>query len=71
MGENLNAEGARDLWQRTELRLSELPSKDMKSLTAEEKIRRWMAMLVTIGALLPAKIDGVGFIAGLLLHGAY
>jgi len=71
VGESLNTEGARDLWQPSEPSAIERTSKHTRCLTAEERMRRWITMLVTIGALLAAKNDGVGFVAGLLVHGAY
>lgn len=71
VGESLNTEGARDLWQPSEPSAIERTSKQTRALNSEEKMRRWMVMLVTVGALLAVKNDGVGFIAGLLVHGAY
>ena len=71
MGESLNTEGAKDVLQQTESRISELSSQPTRLLYVEERMRRWMVMLVTVGALLAAKNDAVGFIAGLLAHGAY
>ena len=71
MGESLNTEGARDLWQQDDRGLDASIAKQARSPTADERTRRWTVMLVTVGALLAAANDGVGFVAGLLVHGAY
>ena len=69
MGESLNTDGARDLWEKPD---NEHPAAHRtRTLTREEKMRRWMVMFVTVGALLAAKNDGIGFLSGLLVHGAY
>lgn len=41
------------------------------SVSAEEKKERWTVMLMTAACLLAFKNDAVGFLAGLLCHGAY
>ncbi|CAK7567292.1 MAG: hypothetical protein SEPTF4163_005255 [Sporothrix epigloea] len=41
------------------------------SYTANQKRERWTVMLMTAGCLLAFKNDAVGFVAGLLCHGAY
>ncbi|MCJ1400812.1 hypothetical protein MMC11_004020 [Xylographa trunciseda] len=76
MGESLNTEGARDLWEKTdeaedEADLDEPGSTKRRTLTSEERMRRWTTMIATVGAILAFKNDGVGFIVGLLLHGTY
>lgn len=71
VGESLNTEGARDFWEYDNSQPGDYESKRLRNVSAEEKKRRWSIMVVTIGALLAAKNDGVGFFAGLLIHGAY
>ncbi|MCJ1389010.1 hypothetical protein MMC18_001863 [Xylographa bjoerkii] len=72
MGESLNTEGARDLWEKTdEANLDELSLRTPRTLTSEERMARWTVMIATVGAILAYKNDGVGFIVGLLLHGTY
>jgi hypothetical protein len=34
-------------------------------------MRRYLVMLVTVGAILGTKNDGIGFIVGLVVHFAY
>jgi hypothetical protein len=72
VGESLNY-GARDLWEASDPTTSPEQSglKRQKSLSDEERKERWMVMFMTIGGLLAFKNDGVGFIAGMLCHGAY
>ncbi|KAH8760832.1 sulfate transporter-like protein [Hyaloscypha sp. PMI_1271] len=72
VGESLNY-GARDLWEAPDPTTSPEQSglKRQKSLSDEERKGRWMVMFMTIGGLLAFKNDGVGFIAGMLCHGAY
>ncbi|CAK7223089.1 hypothetical protein SCUCBS95973_005059 [Sporothrix curviconia] len=41
------------------------------SFTAIQKRERWTVMLMTAGCLLAFKNDAVGFVAGLVCHGAY
>ena len=41
------------------------------SYTAVQKRERWTVMLMTAGCLLAFKNDAVGFVAGLVCHGAY
>lgn len=70
VGESLNY-GARDLWEVSD---SEQPEqqgmKQQRFLSDEERKDRWMVMFFTVGGLLAFKNDGVGFIAGMLCHGA-
>jgi len=87
MGESLNTEAARDLWVVDEDPLlsdvdgsnqdinrgEEVNAKKMhfKSLTTDEKIRRWTVMTATVAALLGARNDGVGFMVGMVVDGIY
>ncbi|CAK7265492.1 hypothetical protein SEPCBS119000_001539 [Sporothrix epigloea] len=41
------------------------------SFTSRQKRERWTVMLMTAGCLLAFKNDAVGFLAGLVCHGAY
>ena len=70
VGESLNTEGARDFWEYDDPQPGDYESKRLRDVGAEEKKRRWLIMVVTVGALLAAKNDGIGFLAGLLIHGA-
>ena len=45
--------------------------KTFRGADSEARMRRWVVMLVTVGALLGAKNDGVGFVAGMGVHAAY
>lgn len=82
MGESINSEHARDLWVVQDE--EEVPGgsggsgentsqrgRKFKTLTQEEKTRRWTVMSATVIALLGAKNDGVGFIVGMVMHGVY
>ena len=73
VGESLNTEGARDFWEYDDSQDGEIATegKRLKNVSAEEKRRRWLVMTVTVGAILAARNDGVGFLVGLLLHGTY
>jgi Molybdate transporter of MFS superfamily len=72
VGESLNY-GARDLWEASDSTTLQEQSglKRQRSLSDDERKERWMVMFMTIGGLLAFKNDGVGFIAGMLCHGAY
>ncbi|MCJ1320664.1 hypothetical protein MMC15_006004 [Xylographa vitiligo] len=70
MGESLNTEGARDLWEKIDEAEDEAERKP-RTLTSEERMGRWTVMIATVGAILAFKNDGVGFIVGLLLHITY
>ena len=70
MGESLNTEGARDLWEKTG-DVEYAADRKPRALTSEESMRRWTVMVATVGAILAFKNDGVGFIVGLLLHITY
>ena len=75
VGESLNTEGARDLWEKAEEAEDEAGedrgSRKPRSLSSEERMKRWTIMISTIGSILAFKNDGIGFIVGLLLHGTY
>lgn len=76
MGESLNSATARDLWGKTERSVDEREEEDLnartaRTLTEKERMRRWIVMLATVGSTLAAKNDGVGFMLGLIVHGAY
>lgn len=71
MGENLNGEGARDLWKEQESSDNEVSRTSFSSPDSDERMRRYIIMGVTIGAILGTKNDGIGLIAGLLIHYAY
>ena len=72
MGESLNSEGARDLWEQVSNGDADsTEAKQFKRLSEEEKMRRYFIMTVTIGTILGTKNDGIGFIAGMIVHGAY
>ncbi|KAL5343466.1 hypothetical protein BJX70DRAFT_354241 [Aspergillus crustosus] len=65
VGESLNTSGARDL-------ATEVAGESSRStLNEEERTRRWMVMMVTVGLLVGFKNDAVGFVAGMLCHWAY
>ena len=68
MGESLNTEGARDLWEQAN---DEGTNKKFKDVTPSQRMRRWLLMTVTAGTILGTKNDGIGFIAGMALHSAY
>ncbi|KAL6238014.1 hypothetical protein BDW75DRAFT_202353 [Aspergillus navahoensis] len=66
VGESLNTSGARDLGRQVEDE-----SGERVHLTEEERAKRWMVMMVTVGLLVGFKNDAVGFVAGVLCHWAY
>ncbi|SLM41217.1 sulfate [Lasallia pustulata] len=68
VGESLNTIGARDLWEAAEDETDGDSEKHFKEPTQGERSRRWAVMLVTVGALLAFRNDGLGFIAGMLCH---
>ena len=71
VGESLNTEGARDFWVSDDTDVDNGEGKKLRNVSDDEKKRRWLVMSVTVGALLAAKNDGIGFLAGLLLYTAY
>lgn len=66
VGESLNTSGARDLSSHAE---ADDPSRI--HLSEEERSRRWMVMMITVGLLVGFKNDAIGFVAGMLCHWAY
>ncbi|KKK18170.1 hypothetical protein ARAM_004897 [Aspergillus rambellii] len=68
VGESLNTTGARDLSRHHE---EAEGGSSRVHLSEEERTRRWMVMLVTVGLLVGFKNDAVGFAAGMLCHWAY
>ena len=83
MGHNVNGKGAQDLWVNAAESAQEEPESihgqptpssrepKLRALSDEDSMRRWTIMMVTVGALLGAKNDGIGFAAGLIVHWAY
>ncbi|KAL4808780.1 hypothetical protein BDV18DRAFT_133192 [Aspergillus unguis] len=59
VGESLNTPGARDL------------DGESGSLDENERTKRWMVMMVTVGLLVGFKNDAIGFVAGMLCYWAY
>jgi len=79
VGESLN-HGASDLWEAAVADGAAAARGDgifggaarrCKQLTDQERRERWAVMLMTAGGILAFKNDAVGFIAGMLCHGAY
>ncbi|KAL4799702.1 hypothetical protein BDV19DRAFT_354601 [Aspergillus venezuelensis] len=64
VGESLNTSGARDVGTAD-------VEGDHRSLSEEERGKRWMVMMVTVGLLVGFKNDAVGFVAGMLCYWAY
>lgn len=67
VGESLNTSGARDLGRHAE----DANDSSRFHLSEDERTRRWMVMMVTVGLLVGFKNDAVGFVAGMLCHWAY
>lgn len=69
VGHSLN-QGAPDLWQES---AGQGPSDARKhrELSDEERTERWTVMLVTTAGIMAFRNDAVGFLAGMLCHGAY
>ncbi|KAL2868564.1 putative sulfate/molybdate transporter [Aspergillus lucknowensis] len=67
VGESLNTSGARDLARHAE----DVGDSSRFHADEEERTRRWMVMMVTVGLLVGFKNDAVGFVAGMLCHWAY
>jgi hypothetical protein len=72
VGESLNW-GARDLWEDVVGGNGDEGEgiKRQRTLSDEERRERWTVMFMTVGLLLAFKNDAVGFLAGMLCHGAY
>ncbi|KAL4959780.1 putative sulfate/molybdate transporter [Aspergillus stella-maris] len=64
VGESLNTSGARDVGT------AEVEG-ESRSPSEEERGKRWMVMMVTVGLLVGFKNDAVGFVAGMLCYWAY
>ncbi|KAL2812417.1 hypothetical protein BJX63DRAFT_396886 [Aspergillus granulosus] len=69
VGESLNTSGARDLARHAED--VDGGHESRIHIGEEERTRRWMVMMVTVGLLVGFKNDAVGFVAGMLCHWAY
>lgn len=67
VGNSLN-DGAPDLW---EVAAGQTDGRIHRKLTNEERLQRWTVMLTTTGGLLAFRNDALGFLAGMLCHGAY
>lgn len=67
VGNSLN-DGAPDLW---EVAAGQAGGRTHRKLTQEERMQRWTVMLTTTGGLLAFRNDALGFLAGMLCHGAY
>lgn len=66
VGQSLN-QGASDLWHtaaRQDIRRH-------RDLSDDERTERWTVMLMTTAGILAFRNDAVGFLAGMLCHGAY
>ncbi|KAJ9141760.1 putative Sulfate transporter [Pleurostoma richardsiae] len=75
VGQSLN-HGAPDLWESAAEEGGEGGGlvrrlKRHRELSDEERQERWTVMLVTTAGILAFKNDAVGFLAGMLCHGAY
>ncbi|CAM1501042.1 Fc.00g102040.m01.CDS01 [Cosmosporella sp. VM-42] len=73
VGQSLN-QGAPDLWQ-TAAQQDYDPSsgrlRQHRDLSDQERLERWTVMLTTTAGILAFRNDAVGFLAGMLCHGAY
>lgn len=71
VGQSLN-HGASDLWDASvEEDGSGRIGKRHRTISDEERTRRWNVMLITTAGILAFKNDAIGFIAGTLCHYAY
>lgn len=72
VGHSLN-QGAPDLWQEAaEQEDGHTGSlRKHRDLPDEERMERWTVMLVTTAGIMAFRNDAVGFLAGMLSHGAY
>ncbi|KAM4065992.1 molybdate transporter of MFS superfamily protein [Hirsutella rhossiliensis] len=70
VGHSLN-QGAPDLWQQSASQDSPSIARSHRSLTDEERLERWTVMLMTTAGILAFHNDAIGFLAGMLCHGAY
>jgi hypothetical protein len=75
VGNSLNR-GAPDLWQaiahqNRDTAPSSRRSRQARELTDEERMERWTIMMTTTAGIMAFRNDAVGFLAGMLCHGAY
>ncbi|KAH7011938.1 hypothetical protein EDB80DRAFT_876571 [Ilyonectria destructans] len=73
VGQSLN-QGAPDLWQTAaeqESAHSIGRLRRHRDVSDDERMERWTVMLTTTAGLLAFRNDAVGFLAGMLCHGAY
>ncbi|GAB1215114.1 hypothetical protein ATERTT37_004298 [Aspergillus terreus] len=71
VGESLNTTAARDL-VKLHNGLTGDPNEHVGPMLSEEdRKRRWMVMMVTVGLLVGFKNDAIGFVAGMLCHWTY
>jgi MFS superfamily sulfate permease-like transporter len=76
VGNSVN-DGAPDLWQTAARQDGDSPSSaaigrlTRRELSDEERMERWTVMLTTTGGILALRNDAVGFLAGMLCHGAF
>lgn len=72
VGNSLN-NGAPDLWQEAVHRegVAGGITQRHRDLSDEERMERWTVMLTTTGGILAFRNDAMGFLAGMLCHGAY
>ncbi|KJZ78694.1 hypothetical protein HIM_02085 [Hirsutella minnesotensis 3608] len=71
VGNSLN-QGAPDLWHESAGQESSTGMARLhRNLTDDERVERWTVMLMTTAGILAFRNDAVGFLAGMLCHGAY
>lgn len=76
VGNSLN-NGAPDLWQVAagqaddDHAASGIHRRRHRNLSDEERMERWTVMLTTTGGILAFRNDAMGFLAGMLCHGAF
>ncbi|RGP79159.1 sulfate transporter [Fusarium longipes] len=66
VGNSLN-QGASDLWHTAS---GQEPPRQ-RDLSEDERLERWTVMLMTTAGILAFRNDAVGFLAGMICHGAY
>jgi MFS superfamily sulfate permease-like transporter len=71
VGESLNTTGARDLAKCRPGLLGNQQHEIGPMLTDDERKKRWIVMVVTVGLLVGFKNDAVGFLAGMLCHWSF
>ncbi|KAF4595312.1 sulfate transporter [Ophiocordyceps camponoti-floridani] len=71
VGHSLN-QGASDLWRNAaDGDGSSSMARRHRDLGEDERLERWTVMLMTTAGILAFRNDAVGFLAGMLCHGAY